>query len=197
MSEQEKTIVNNIANKLEIILYKNKITILALSKLLKIDKQPLYRIMKREHIPNILFLEMIANYLNCSVLELIDNKFFLEINSYHDINYQAQDKPEKYRLYIYTENFMDIANHEFFGIISDSFIKIFYKINKILQDGYYLIQEGNNVVKEVNILSVGANLIIALINNKEVRLDPDTTIVTAKLYKTVSIIQSEGYAIKY
>ena len=59
MSEQEQAIVNNIANKLEIILHRNQITILALSKLLKIDKQPIYRIMKREHIPNILFLEMI------------------------------------------------------------------------------------------------------------------------------------------
>lgn len=197
MSEQEQAIVNNIANKLEIILRRDQITVLALSKLLKVDKQPIYRIMKREHIPNILFLEMIANYLRCNVLELIDKKFFLDINSYYDINHQNQDKHEKHRIYVDDENFMSIADNEFFGIIKDSFVKIFYKTNKISHDGYYLIQNDNNTLEEINILSVGTNLIIALINNKEVRLNPDTTMVTAKLYKTVSIIQSEGYALKY
>ena len=196
MSEQEKNIINSIANKLEIILYKNKITILALSKLLAIDKQLLYRIMKREHIPNILFLELIANYLNCTILELIDKKFFLDINVYENENISKQNKYEKYRIYVYDDDFMNIANNEYFGIIKNTFIKIFYKVTKILNDGYYLIFEDNDILKEINIISAGTNLIIALINNKEVRLNPDKITVVAKLYKTVSIIQSEEYAIK-
>ncbi len=197
MTEQEATIVNNIANKLEFILYKNKITVLALSRLLKMDKQPLYRIIKREHIPNMSFLEVIANYLNCTVIELIDKKFFFDINAYHQNNTNIQQEHEKYRVYVYDEDFMSMADNEFFGVIEDPVIKIFYKVNKILLDGYYLIQEDDNKLKEVNILSVGTNLIIALINNKEIRLNPDTTMVTAKLYKTVSIIQSKGFAVKY
>ena len=195
MTEQEVAIVNNIANKLEFILYKNKITVLALSRLLKMDKQPLYRIIKREHIPNMSFLEVIANYLNCTVIELIDQKFFFDINVYHKNNIKQEH--EKYRVYVYDENFMGMSDNEFFGMIEDSVIKIFYKINKILLDGYYLIQENKNKIKEVNILSVGTNLIIALINNKEIRLNPDKTMVIAKLYKTVSIIQSKEFAVKY
>ncbi len=196
MSKQEKNIVNSIANKLEIVLYKNKITILGLSKLLAVDKQLLYRIMKREHVPNILFLELIADYLNCTILELIDEKFFLDINVYENLGGINQNKYKNYRIYIYDNDFMNIVNNEFFGIIKSSGIKIFYKVNKILQDGYYLLCENDNILKEINIISVGTNLIIALINNKEIRLNPNKIMVVAKLYKTVSIIQSEEYAIK-
>ncbi len=196
MSKQEKNIVNSIANKLEIVLYKNKITILGLSKLLAVDKQLLYRIMKREHIPNILFLELIADYLNCTILELIDEKFFLDINVYEKLDIINKNKYKNYRVYIYDNDFMNIVNNEFFGIIKSLDIKIFYKVNKILQDGYYLLRENDNILKEINIISVGTNLIIALINNKEIRLNPNKIMVVAKLYKTVSIIQSEEYAIK-
>jgi|GEM_PF-6864420 len=197
MTEQEKDIVNNIANKLEILLNKDKVTILALSKLLKVDKQPLYRIMKREHIPNILFLEMIASYLNCTVLELIDKKFYLDIKVYFNYEINNKSKYEKYRAYFCDDDFMDISNNEFFGIIIDSSIKIFYKIDKVTQDGDYLICNGMSACKEIHIISVGKSLIIALINNKEVRLKHDEISVIAKLYKTVSIIQSEGYAFKH
>ncbi|HMT03552.1 MAG TPA: helix-turn-helix transcriptional regulator, partial [Burkholderiales bacterium] len=173
MSKQEKNIVNSIANKLEIVLYKNKITILGLSKLLAVDKQLLYRIMKREHIPNILFLELIADYLNCTILELIDEKFFLDINVYEKLDIINKNKYKNYRVYIYDNDFMNIVNNEFFGIIKSLDIKIFYKVNKILQDGYYLLRENDNILKEINIISVGTNLIIALINNKEIRLNPN------------------------
>lgn len=197
MSEQEKAIVNNIANKLDIVLYKNKITILGLSRLLKIDKQPLYRIMKREHIPNISFLEIIGNYLNCTVLELIDKNYFIDIDSYYNVNDQNQSQYERYRIYIYDDNFMSVVDKDFFGILSGSCLNVYYKTSKITHDGYYLIQEGNNILEEVNILSVGTSLIIALINNTEVRLNHTTTTVIAKLYKTVSILQSEEHAVKY
>jgi transcriptional regulator with XRE-family HTH domain len=197
MTEQENLIINSIANKLEIVLNKNRITILALSKLLNIDKQPVYRIMKREHIPNISFLEMIANYLNCSILELIDERFFLDINTYYNYNINDQNelKHEKYRIYIYDKSFISIANNEFFGIIENSFIKIFYRVNNILDDGYYLMLDNNNTI-EINIIGVGKNLIIALVNDKEIRINPNNIIVTAKLYKTISIIQFNEYAIK-
>ena len=197
MSEQEKNIVTSIADKLEIILQKNKITILALSKLLAIDKQILYRIMKREHVPNLLFLELISNYLNCTILELLDQRFFLDINVFNDQNTNNQKECVKYRIYIYDENFKNIVDNDFFGIINGGVIKIFYKVTKISHDGFYLIHDENNELKELNILSVGTNLIIALINDKEIRLNPDQIIVSAKLYKTVNVIQSKEYALRY
>ena len=43
---------------------------------------------------------------------------------------------------------------------------------------------------------MGTNLIFALINNKETKLNIHEIQVNAKLYKTVSIIQSYEYAIK-
>lgn len=196
MTEQEKNIVDSIANKLEIILYKNKITILALSKLLAIDKQLLYRIMKREHVPNILFLELIANYLNCTILELIDKKFFLDIKVYENQNVNDQNKHKKYRIYIENDDFINIINNDFFGIIKDSSMLVFQKTTKISNDGYYLVHEDDNVLKEINVISVGTNLIIVLVNNKEVRLNPEKITVIAKLYKTISVIQSQEYAYK-
>jgi transcriptional regulator with XRE-family HTH domain len=197
MSEQEKNIVTSIADKLEIILQKNKITILALSKLLAIDKQILYRIMKREHVPNLLFLELISNYLNCTILELLDQRFFLDINVFNEQNTNNQKECVKYRIYIYDENFKNIVDNNFFGIINGGVIKIFYKVTKISHDGFYLINDENNELKELNILSVGTNLIIALINDKEIRLNPEQIIVSAKLYKTVNVIQSKEYALRY
>lgn len=196
MTEQETTIVNNIANKLEFILCKDKITVLALSRLLKMDKQPLYRIIKREHIPNMSFLEIIANYLNCTVIELIDKKIFFDIDVFCNYSINTQQEYEKYRVYVYDENFTQMFDSEFFGIIEGPLIKIFYRVDKIFLDGYYLVED-NDKLNEINILSVGTNLIIALINGKETRLNPDTIRVTAKLYKSVPIIQSEEYAIKY
>ena len=195
MNQEEKKIVENIANKVEVILYKDKITIRTLAKLLSIDNQPLYRIMKREHIPNFTFLKAIANYLKCSILELMDNRYFLDINVYANVNYNNKCEYEKYRVHIYDENFKNVADNEFFGIIIDSFIKIFYKTNKIITDGFYLF-ESKNVLEEINIIGVGTNLIFALINNKETKLNIHEIQVNAKLYKTVSIIQSYEYAIK-
>ena len=195
MTEQENLIVNNIANKLEVVLNKNKITILALSKLLKIDNQPVYRIMKREHIPNISFLIMIAHYLNCSVPELIDEKFFLDIKTYYNYDINNQTKHEQHRAYIYDATFLTIANNEFFGVMKDQFVKIFYKVNNISDDGCYLTLDNNNIT-EINIIGVGKNLIIALVNDKEIRFTPDKIIVTAKLYKIVSILQFNEYTTK-
>ena len=196
MTEQEVSIVNNIASKLEFILHKNKITVLALSRLLKIDKQLVYRIVKREHIPNMSFLESIADYLNCTILELIDKKYFLNVNVYRDISSGLNQKCDTYKVYVDDEDFINISDSEFFGILDDKIIKVFYKVDKISNDGCYLIEE-NDLLKEIDILSAGTNLIIAQVNDKEVRLKPCDTKVVAKLYKIVSIIQEEGYAIKY
>ncbi len=66
MIEQE--IIDNVANKLELILFTKKISVLALSKILGVDKQALYRVIRREHLPNITLLGMIAQYLNCTVV---------------------------------------------------------------------------------------------------------------------------------
>lgn len=193
MTKQEKNIVDNIANKLAILLYKNKITILMLSKLLYIDKQPLYRIMKREHIPNIFFLERIASYLNCSVAELIDDKFFLDIKVFNDLNMDLKKHNKNYRVYIHDINFNDKIDYQFFGVLHKSSIKIFYKVEKIVTDGFYIYTD-NNVLKEINVISAGTTVILALENSKEIRLNPHELKVNAKLYRTVSIIEHEGYA---
>ncbi len=195
MNLEEKKIVDNIANKVEIILHKDKVTIRTLAKLLSIDNQPLYRIMKREHIPNFTFLKSIANYLQCSILELMDNRYFLDIKVYTNINYNNKSKHKKYRVYIYDEDFKNVADHEFFGVVDDSFIKIFYQTNKIITAGIYLL-ESQTTLKEINIIGVGTNLIFALINNKETKLNTNEIQVNAKLYKTISIIPSDEYAIK-
>lgn len=195
MNQEEKQIVDNIANKVEVILHKDKVTIRTLAKLLSIDNQPLYRIMKREHIPNFTFLKSIANYLKCSILELMDNKYFLDVDVYNNVNYNNKSKPEKYRVHIYDEDFKNVVDHEFFGVVDGSFIKIFYKTNKIITDGFYLF-ESENALKEINIIGVGTNLIFALIDNKEIKLNANEIQVNAKLYKTISIIPSYEYAIK-
>ena len=195
MDQEEKKIVDNIANKVDIILHKDKVTIRTLAKLLSIDNQPLYRIMKREHIPNFTFLKSIANYLKCSILELMDNKYFLDVDVYNNVNYNNKTNSEKYRVHIYDEDFKNVVDHEFFGVIDNSFIKIFYQTNKIITAGIYLL-ESQTALKEINIIGVGTNLIFALINNKETKLNTNEIQVNAKLYKTISIIPSDEYAIK-
>jgi len=194
MSKQEKKIINNIANKLEIVLHQNQITTLGLSKLLDVDKQPLYRILKREHIPNILFLEMIANYLKCTILELMADEFFLDIQVYNNYDVITHDAYANYRIYVVDENFMQVVGYKFFGILAGSHIKVFYEIDTIITDGYYLYQNGSTL-EEINIISAGKNLLIALINNEEVRLEPSNITVQAKLYTTVAITQLNGYAV--
>jgi transcriptional regulator with XRE-family HTH domain len=191
MTEQEQNIVNNIANKLQVIIQKENITILMLSKLLKVDKQPLYRIMKREHIPNTYFLEMIANYLGCTIVELLDEKFFLDISVYNNLSL-TQNNHKRYRVYVKDEYFLRVANNDFFGVAESSSIKIFYKIEKILNDGIYLVNN-NGKLSEINILSVGSNLTIAMVNNVEKRFNHKEIEVFAKLYKNLPILPHEEY----
>lgn len=195
MTQEEKNIVENIASKLEFILYKDKITIRTLSKLLSIDNQPLYRIIKREHIPNLTFLQAIAKYLKCSILDLMDNKYCLDIKVYNNIIYTNKNKYEKYRAYVFDEDYKVIADNDFFGVINNSFIKIYYKTNKIITAGIYLL-EINNSLQEINIIGVGTNLVFALINDNETKLNTSELLINARLYKTVSTIQSNEYATK-
>jgi transcriptional regulator with XRE-family HTH domain len=191
MTEQEQSIVNNIADKLQIIIRKENLNILKLSQLLKIDKQPLYRIMKREHIPNTSFLEAIANYLKCSIVELIDDKFFLDIFVYNNFDFNKNNY-KKYRVYLRDSNFTEIATNDFFGIAQSTLLKIFSKVESISSDGVFLISDKDNLT-EIDILSVGSNLIIAMVNNKEKRLSHEEINVFAKLYKTVPILPIEEY----
>jgi len=192
MTEQEKNIANNIANKLEIIIQKKSITTLMLSKLLKLDKQPLYRIMKREHIPNTHFLNVIADYLNCSIIELIDDKFFLDILVYPNFDINSNNF-KNYRIYIRDDKFIDVADKDLFGIANSSDLKVFYKADSISSDGIYLVYSDTKEITEINILSVGTNLIIAMINGKEERLSHKDIKIIAKLYKTLPILRSNEY----
>lgn len=198
MTKQEKDIANNVVNKLQLILDKKRINILALSGLLKVDKQALYRLMRGEHIPSLVFLEKITDYLNCTFSELISEKLFLDINVYSNCDFINNVEHNNYRIYFQDKQFNHIVNNDFFGILDKTIIKVFYKADKILNDGYYLIHDKNsNVIKEIDIISVGRNLIIAIIDGEEVRLELEDIDIKAKLYKTLSIIQNKEYAIKY
>jgi hypothetical protein len=147
--------------------------------------------MRRDHMPTISFMNVIAGYLNCSIVELIDDKFFIDIPVYNNFEIDTTDF-KNYRIYVKDQEFTKIAYKSFFGIYQSTSIKVFSKVELILSDGVFLVYN-KNTLTEINILSVGSNLIIALVNNKEMRLTHNEIKVFAQLYKIIKILPDEEY----
>ena len=71
-------------------------------------------------------------------------------------------------------------------------LDIFYKVESIISDGVFLVKNKDKLT-EIKILSVGSNLIIALVNDREKRFNHNEINVFAKLYKTLPILSNEEY----
>lgn len=185
MTDNELALVNNVAKKLEIYMQRNNQTIFSLAKLMNIDRQPFYRIINRKNVPTISSLFIIASNLNCSIQELISKFIFIDIPIYEDFNNKSMNS--SYRIYISCDDYLDISSYELFGIKVFNELKIYYKVNNFINDGNYIVNY-NSQILEMEILSAGSNLIIALIENKEQRINTQQIKPIAKQYKITPII---------
>ena len=192
MKEKEiiYNIADNIAKKLEIYMYQNKLNIHNLSGIIGVDKQPVYRLIKRNHVPNVEMLYNIAKFLGCNTSELLDSRFFMNIDIYDNLS--LSNKINNYKMFFNDDNFIKIYHYEFYGILCDNMIEVFHKCNEVKSDGLFLYKNNNNIEK-LNIISFGSKLVIAIIDNKEIRININNYKIVSKLYKNLSILNSEEY----
>lgn len=198
MTEKELSLVNNVAQKLEVHMKLNNQTIFALAKIMNIDKQPFYRIINRKNVPTLSSLYIIAENLNCTIQELIDNSIFIDILVYASFDILKQYNnctQDMYRIYIPYEEYLNVGAQELFAIKLLKELKIYYKVDNFMNDGLYWVNYNNQKI-EMEILSAGSKLIIAAIDGKEYRIDSPQIIPLAKHYKTIPITSGSYYAVK-
>ena len=183
-------IADNIAKKLEIYMYSNDLNVHNLSSLIGVDKQPIYRLIKRNHVPNVEILYNIAKFLKCTTSELIDSNFFMNIDIYD--NYILNNKITSYRMFFYDVNFPQIYNYGFYGVINANSIEVFHNCSEIKSDGVFLFKV-NNTISKLNIISFGNKLVIAIIKKKEIRINTNDYNIIGKHYKTLALLMSNEY----
>lgn len=185
MTDIEIKLVTYVAQKLEIYMQKNNKTIFSLAKIMNIDRQAFYRIINKKNAPTISSLFTIATKLECSIQELIDENIFVDIPIYESINLNKISQTK--RIFIPYQDYMNISSAELFGIQVARELRVYYKINNIFSDGFYILQYKSKTV-EIEILSAGTKLLIASIEGKEKRINNEHVFPVAKFYKQVPII---------
>jgi len=63
-----------------------------------------------------------------------------------------------------------------------------------MNDGTYIVNYNNQII-EMNILSAGAKLIIALIDGNEQRIESPQLRAVAKFFRTIPIANGDCYAV--
>lgn len=193
MTEKELDLVNNVAQKLEVHMQQNSQTIFALAKIMNIDKQPFYRIINRKNVPTLSSLYIIAENLGCTIQELISHNIFIDIPVYSGFN--LQNIEATYRIYITYSDYKSLATYELFAVKLLKELKIYYRLDGLMNDGLYLVNYNNQII-EMDILSAGTKLIIALIDSNEHRIDSPQIKTIAKFYKTIPITVNGYHAIE-
>jgi hypothetical protein len=189
--------IDNAIYKLKIYMIKNNQNLHSLSNNMKFDYQPFYRLITKYTTPTLFSLGMIASHLNCTISELISDKFFLDINCYNSLpqNFD-EDIQYKCRIYIPNDKYKDYTDETFFVLNTKLFednkssennlFYLFYKILNINTDGIFLV-EHEGKIKIMNVVSISSKFIIIEEYNNEVKINLEELEPIAKLFDYVEI----------
>lgn len=183
---KESHLIQNIVNKLNAYMEQNGQTLFSLAQTTGFAYQPLHRLMKGTSVPNLSSLAMLSDYLNCTISELIDDEFFIDVDVISKMdelpNYRSNAKS---RIYIPYNDFLPHLNKKFLILAeSDKQIenKVFYLTNEVIGDGEFIvIYNGEHIVMTV-ILSSSKFILIEK-DGKEERIPTEEITVLAKLFK--------------
>lgn len=191
MNDIELDLVNNVAQKLEIYMQENSLTIFSLAKAMNIDKQLFYRVINKRNVPTIPTLITMASNMNCSIQELISKQLFIEVDIYNDI--YMLEKQTTRRAYISYEEYTTINGNKIVGIENVESIDVYFLTEKFSSDGIYIVKKGLELSK-LEILSVGSKFMIADVKGEEKKInstdfDPIAKLLTVAPIVTASFIR--------
>lgn len=180
----ENIALNNVINKLQIYMEKNKQTLHGLATTMGFSYQPFYRLMTKKHLPTISSLSLIASHLNCSIAELTHNDVFIDISYYHTLSVNLdEESKKKCRIYIPYEQYYMYLNCHFFAIEYqneniqyvtladlDKMYQLFYSIDNISMDGLFLVNYNSQNVL-INVMSASSKYVVVEENKKEHKID--------------------------
>lgn len=192
----DEVALDNAIYKLKIYMDRTKQTLHGLANTMGFAYQPFYRLMTKKHIPTISSFGIIASHLNCTISELTNDTFFLDINYFQNITDDlSQETENKCRVYIPHEKYKNYL-HEYFFALSTKAIKnnttqenlyyLFYLSKNINIDGTFLVKH-NNKIKIINVLSVSSKFIVIEDNQQEIKIDLNEITPIAKLFSYLEI----------
>jgi len=202
LSIKESRLVDNIITKLQIYMAQNNQTLYSLATTIGFAYQPFYRLIKNRNLPTISSLSMIADHLNCSIEELISDKFWIYIDVIDNLNAISKigKNDAQYKIYISCKDYLPHINEKFFALktkdvklIGVDYCKIYYLTNQINTDGEFIVNyQGKTSV--MNVISTSSKFIIVESNNEELRIQQDQIQSVAKFFNNLLLLDpSEQY----
>lgn len=185
----EDRIVQNIVNKLNLYMEKNKLSTLNMAKNLGFSYQNLNWLVKHKRTPTIGSLVQLCELFHCNLQELISSSYFLDVPYYEKIlHYLNEGKTKKIRIYIPEEDIEYIHNNKFFVISNKKEFNIYYGADNIVQDGQYLVNyKDENIL--INVLFSSSKMVIIEHNDTEIKIPTEEIRPIAKLYKPCFLLK--------
>ncbi|MBP9743052.1 MAG: helix-turn-helix transcriptional regulator [Burkholderiales bacterium] len=196
---KEAQLIQNIINKLNVYMEQNGQTLFSLAQTMGFVYQPFNRLMKNKTVPSLSSLAMISDYLNCSISELINDEFFIDINLVTSMTQLPEiDSVYKRRIYIPYGEFKPLLNQKFF-ILSDSandiISKVYYLTDHIISDGEFIVIYKKKHLL-MNVLLSSSKFILIQNGNKEERISTEEIIPIAKFFKNTLMCDSNNNQIR-
>ena len=194
LSEREINIIDNMINKLRIYMVHNNERLLGLSILLGFTYQPFYRLMKSRKIPDSSSMAALAERLDCSIGELINDQIFLDIPVVTSAaNPDISKSKEKIKLSFPIATYMPHVRRDFFAIKMKQlqlpnikYYNVYFKTDEIISDGVFIVNYQENIV-ELNIVSVGSKFIFVELDNEEKRIPRSDVQPLAMLFNSAIV----------
>lgn len=199
MTPKEAQLIQNIINKLNAYMSQTNQTLFSLAQTIGFAYQPFNSLMKKKNIPSLSSLAMLSDYLKCSIAELINDEFFIDVTVISSINKLPKlDSKYKSRIYIPYNEFEPLISKNFF-ILSDStdnlVHKVYYLTNDIPSEGEYIVNYKNKYIF-MNVLLTSSKFILIKKGDVEERIPTEGITPLAKFFKNVVMADSNENQIR-
>lgn len=199
LTAKESQLIQNIVNKLNAYMIQNGQTLFSLSQTTGFAYQPLNRLMNGTSVPTLSSLATLSDYLNCSISELINDEFFIDVDVISNIDELPKYSPKgRARIYIPYNEFLPYINKQFLILAqsdNSAINKVFYLTNEIVGDGEFIVIY-NKKHMLMNVLLSSSKFILIEKNGKEERIPTDQVTVLAQLFKHSVMYECDSNYIK-
>lgn len=194
LKKEEEALIDNVINKVQIYMTQSNQNLFALANSTGFSYQPFYRLMKKNNLPTLSSLFLIASHFKCSIEELISEKIFIDIVVVDKIDNITQQSKNLFRIYLTLEEYTPYIQNEFIGVITDKIksaqiVELYLKVNKFDSDGIF-ITSYNNKLHKVNVTSISSKFIITELNGEEEKISIENIHPIAKFFNTANCFKS-------
>lgn len=199
LNSKEAKLIDNIINKLNIYMERNKQNLFSLANSFGFAYQPFYRLIKYRNLPTITSLAMISDNLNCTIEELISDDIFLDIDVVEQIDSlitpsNTSTTKETIRFHIPYEQYLPYISDKFFAIklnenlpVKAEQYRIYILTDKINIDGNFIVEYQGQLI-DLNVISISTKFVIAFIDDQEQRIPQDLLKPIAKLFDDAVVL---------